>query len=313
MPEVTVIGSGVIGLSAALNLQSAGFDVRVLTRDMPQATASSAAGAVWSGGSVSGRSRRWADDSLSHFLPLTAQTKSGVGLRRMWQVFPHQVSDPWFKDRLPFFAKMPAVDLPPNCRDGWIMDLPIVAPPRYLQNLQDQFLGAGGSLEVREVESPGDLAGESRLLVNCTGAWAKYVTPDPEVFPIRGQTLLIDAPQIRDGYMCASDDTYLFPRDDGLLIGGIYQYHSWNPEIDEEQTADIINRCSQIEPGVADAAIVRSAVGIRPGRETVRLEAERLSNDCTVIHNYGHGSIGFTLSWGCAKAVLELARNLSKR
>ena len=158
MPEVTVIGSGVIGLSAALNLQSAGFDVRVLTRDMPQATASSAAGAVWSGGSVSGRSRRWADDSLSHFLPLTEQTKSGVGLRRMWQVFPHQVSDPWFKDRLPFFAKMPAVDLPPNCRDGWIMDLPIVAPPRYLQNLQDQFLGAGGSLEVREVESPGDLA-----------------------------------------------------------------------------------------------------------------------------------------------------------
>ena len=313
MPEVTVIGAGVIGLSSALNLQSAGFDVRVLTRDMPQATASSAAGAVWSGGSVSGRSRRWADDSLSHFLPLTEQTNSGVGLRRMRQVFPDRVDDPWFKDSLPFFAKMPAGDLPPDCPDGWVMDLPIVAPPRYLQNLQDQFLRAGGSMEVREVGSLADLVDDCRLLVNCTGAWAKYVTPDPEVFPIRGQTLLIDAPHIRDGFMRASDDTYLFPREDGVLLGGIYQHHSWNPEIDEEQTVDIIKRCSQIGPSVADAPILRTAVGIRPGRERVRLEAERLSNDCTVIHNYGHGSIGFTLSWGCAKAVLDLARNLSKR
>ena len=311
MPDITVIGSGVIGLSAALRLQTSGYTVRILTRELPQATASSAAGAAWSGGSVSGRSRRWADVSLSHFLSLSKQANSGVGLRRMRQFFPRRISDPWFRDRLPFFAKMPAQELPPDCQDGWIMDVPIVAPPRYLQNLRDQFLRAGGSLEVCEVEFLDDLKDESRLLVNCTGAWARYVTPDPEVFPIRGQTILIDAPQIRDGTMRASDDTYLFPRDDGVLLGGIYQYHSWNPEIDLEQTADIIDRCSQIEPSVADAATIRTAVGIRPGRETVRLEAEKLSDDFTVIHNYGHAAIGFTLSWGCAKDVVGLARQLT--
>ena len=313
MPEVTVIGGGVIGLSAALNLRLAGFEVRVLTRDMPQATASSAAGAAWSGRSVSGRSLRWADVSLSHFLSLSKEADSGVGLRRMRQVFPDRVDDPWFKDSLPFFAKMPAGDLPPDCPDGWVMDLPIVAPPRYLQNLQDQFLRAGGSMEVREVESLGDLAGESRLLVNCTGAWAKYVTPDPEVYPIRGQTLLVDAPQIRDGFMRASDDTYLFPREDGVLLGGIYQHHSWNPEINPRQSADIIERCSQIGPSVVDAPVLRTAVGIRPGRERVRLEVEKLSDECTVIHNYGHGSIGFTLSWGCAREVLQLAEQVSSQ
>ncbi|MCY4070934.1 MAG: FAD-dependent oxidoreductase [Chloroflexi bacterium] len=313
MRKATVIGGGVSGLSSALNLQLAGFDVRILTRDLPQVTASSAAGAVWSGGGVAGRSRTWADDSLSHFLALATRADSGVGLRRMRQVFPQQVSDPWFKDRLPFFAKMPPEELPSGGQDGWIMDVPIVAPPRYLQNLQDQFLGAGGKLEAREVASLDALEGESRLLVNCTGAWAKYVTPDPEVFPIRGQTLLIDAPQIRSGYMRASDDTYLFPRDDGLLLGGIYQYGSWQAEADAEQTRDILERCSQIEPTVSDAAIIRTAVGIRPGREAVRLEVEKRSRERVVIHNYGHGSIGFTLSWGCALEVLALAQNLSNR
>lgn len=307
MSEVTVIGAGVSGLSSALNLQLAGFEVRILTRDPPQATASSAAGAVWAGGSLAGRARRWADDSLSHFLGLATRADSGVGLRRMRQLFPEQVGLPWFKDKLPFFANMRAEELPPDAGDGWIMDVPVVAPPRYLQYLQEQFLGAGGKLDVREVASLDALADDSRLLVNCTGAWAKYVTPDPEVFPIRGQTLLVDAPQIRSGAMRASDDTYLFPRDDGVLLGGIYQYGSWHPEADAEQTRDILERCSQIEPAVTEAAIIRTAVGIRPGREAVRLEAEKRSRKRAVIHNYGHGSIGFTLSWGCALEVLELA------
>lgn len=312
MLEVTVIGAGVSGLSSARNLQLAGFDVRILTRDLPQTTASSAAGAVWSGGGLSGRPRAWADVSLAHFLALAQRADSGLGLRRMRQVFPQKVGEPWFKDKLPFYAKMPPAELPPDCQDGWIMDLPIVAPPRYLRNLQEQFLGAGGKLEAREVASLEDIEAEGRLIVNCTGAWAKYVAPDPEVFPIRGQTLLVDAPRIQSGYMRASDDTYLFPRADGLLLGGIYQHDSWDPQIDAEQTADILARCSQIEPTVSEAPIIRTAVGIRPGRGSVRLEVEKRAHGRAVIHNYGHGAIGFTLSWGCALEALELAKQLTK-
>lgn len=47
------------------------------------------------------------------------------------------------------------------------------------------------------------------------------------------------------------------------------------------------------------------AVGLRPGRPTVRLEAERRDGGL-LVHNYGHGGAGLTLSRGCASAVLAL-------
>jgi D-amino-acid oxidase len=39
----------------------------------------------------------------------------------------------------------------------------------------------------------------------------------------------------------------------------------------------------------------------------VRLERDQLPDGRTVIHNYGHGGAGFTLSWGCAREVLDFA------
>jgi D-amino-acid oxidase len=39
----------------------------------------------------------------------------------------------------------------------------------------------------------------------------------------------------------------------------------------------------------------------------VRLEKEKLRDGRTVIHNYGHGGSGFTLSWGCGENVFEIA------
>ncbi|MFE6645077.1 FAD-dependent oxidoreductase [Nocardioides sp. NPDC057772] len=46
-------------------------------------------------------------------------------------------------------------------------------------------------------------------------------------------------------------------------------------------------------------------VGLRPTRPQVRVTAER-SDKGLVIHNYGHGGAGVTLSWGCAEDVARL-------
>jgi D-amino-acid oxidase len=38
----------------------------------------------------------------------------------------------------------------------------------------------------------------------------------------------------------------------------------------------------------------------------VRIDTELLADGRRVIHNYGHGGAGFSLSWGCAQKVWEL-------
>lgn len=308
MPQITLIGSGVIGLSAARCLQEAGFSVRILTREMPLETTSVAAGAVWSGSALAGKSRDWAAASLRHFLPLTKQPGSGVILQRMREVYAEAVPDPWYAKLLPAFDRLPARDLPAGLVDGYLMDVPMIAPPIYLQVLQDQFLAAGGVIEERDVASLDEAAAEADLLVNCSGVGARKLADDAAVYPMRGQTMLIDAPDIALGYMDNERVDHIFPRADGVLIGGVKLDGDWRREQDPAIAADIIRRTSKIESGIAEAELRREFVGLRPGRAEVRLELEERPSGKAIIHNYGHGSVGYTLSWGCAQEVAALAR-----
>ena len=312
MSEITVIGSGVIGLSSALRLQHAGYQVRILTRDLPQFTTSVAAGAVWSGTDAFGKSRQWAAGTLKRFLPLTEQAGSGVTLQRMREVYAQPVADPWYRDLLPFFARVPQRIMPPHMQDGYLMDVPMVAPPLYLQNLHDEFAAKGGTMETRTVASLDELQNEAALLVNCTGVGAREVANDTEVFPIRGQTMLLEAPDIALGYMDNDAIDHIFPRGDGVLVGGVKVPGDWNRQLDPAVSADIISRVTKIEPSLRSANVLRQFVGLRPGRAEVRLEAERLSDSCTVIHNYGHGAVGYTYSWGCAGDVVAQVLQLSE-
>ena len=67
----------------------------------------------------------------------------------------------------------------------------------------------------------------------------------------------------------------------------------------------LLSRCRQLEPRLQEEAR-EAAAGLRPGREAVRLERERLPDGRTLVHNYGHGGCGVTLSWACAEDVLGL-------
>lgn len=308
MPQIIVIGSGVIGLSAARCLQLAGYDVRIVTRDLPQQTTSVAAGAVWSGSDLEGRSRGWAAATLEHFLRLAKEANSGVTLQRMREVYAEMAPDPWYRELLPFFQRLSKHEMRGGLIGGYLMDVPMVAPPIYLQRLCDQFLAAGGCLEQRKVESLDELAGEASMLINCSGVGAKEIARDDSVYPIRGQTLLTDAAGIRVGYMDNSAVDHIFPRADGVLIGGVKVTGDWNRQPDPAISADIMRRCARIEKRLANTKILREFVGLRPGRDEARLELEMLPSGGAVIHNYGHAAVGFTLSWGCALDVVSLAR-----
>jgi len=67
-------------------------------------------------------------------------------------------------------------------------------------------------------------------------------------------------------------------------------------------------------PDFSDGNVLRYVAGIRPYRRGgFRLESEELLDGRHLVHNYGHGGAGVTLSWGCAEEVHALVRPLVAR
>jgi D-amino-acid oxidase len=99
---------------------------------------------------------------------------------------------------------------------------------------------------------------------------------------------------------------YVHPRTDDCILGGTLEEGEWDTADDEAAGAAILRRCRDLVPALDGVTVLEQIVGLRPGRPTVRLEEEDRATG-RIIHNYGHGGSGITLSWGCAREVADLA------
>ena len=190
------------------------------------------------------------------------------------------------------------------------MRIPLIDTPIYMAYLVQRFQSLGGEVEQREVESLLELAKTNRLIVNCSGAWAAGLADDSKSFAIRGQIVRIRKPEGLSPELFSGpwrgEPTYIIPRQNDCLLGGTKQVDDWNLELDMGMAEGILARCAEFNPTLRDPEILEHKVGIRPGRSEVRLEAEQLTPDCLVIHNYGHGEDGHGMAWGCAAEVAEI-------
>ena len=151
------------------------------------------------------------------------------------------------------------------------------------------------------------MSSEFELVVNCAGIGAKALVPDAELEPHRGEVAIVAPVQLPYAVVC--DDPplmYAIPRANDCVFGGTNEVTE-SREPDAAATSRIVAECCrvlQIEP----PEVLGVRVGIRPFRRGgVCLRADSLGDGRRVIHNYGHGGAGFTLSWACARRVAELA------
>ena len=311
--QIVVVGCGVSGLSSAIRLQEGGHEVRIWTRDVPPNITSNIAAAIWHPYKAFPIDRvvGWGQRTYAVLRELAQTPATGVTLTEGLEVYREPVDDPWWRDCIEHFRRATPEELGSEYKDGYVFDSAVVETPIYLTYLISRFQGLGGVIEQREVTSLSDPLAQSDIVVNCTGLGARTLLDDAELFPIRGQILRTTRPDI-ERIMLDEDEeygvTYVVPRSGDCILGGTAQVGNWSLEPSNEDAAGIIDRCSHLAPAVRGVTVLEQLVGLRPGRTTVRLEVEKAADGKLVVHNYGHGGAGITLSWGCAEEVSGLVQ-----
>jgi D-amino-acid oxidase len=311
-PHVTIIGCGVIGLSCGIVCLEKGLGAEIIARDLPPHTDSNKAGAVWFPFKAAPRDLvcKWSAQAHQVFTRLAEDPASGVHLTTLFVLYDRPITaNPWWLPSLPgsCVRRAKPQELPPGYVDGLALQVPMIQTDKYLDYLIDRFQSLGGTIRQEELHSLDDL--DRPFIINCTGLGAHQLAQDPEVFPISGHIVVVKEKQrIR----CLLDEygrnalAYVFPRPDVSKLGGTAVDHDWNEDPDPGIIQSILARCQEMEPGLADAEVVGAYKGLRPGRREVRLEKEIIGKGRLVIHNYGHGGAGYTMSWGCAQEAVEI-------
>lgn len=217
--------------------------------------------------------------------------------------------------------------------DAYTHLAPMIDTDVYLRWLLEEVRRAG--CRVVESKVAGTLAGQEEELaracgadtvVNCTGLGARELG-DAAVFPVRGAIVRVRndgraMPKLTQAHCVSNDGSgtdrgflFVVPRgEDMAVLGGFAEPDEWDLNIhlhNYDPVRDMYRRCVEFLPALADAevdAVEPVRVGLRPFRQGgVRLEQQVGTR---LIHNYGHGGSGVTLSWGCALEVVTLVESL---
>jgi D-amino-acid oxidase len=131
---------------------------------------------------------------------------------------------------------------------------------------------------------------------------------------VRTQVVLAANPGIDAWWWDVAGSFGILPLGAVVAVEGPGERGEWNTAPDEAAGRSLLERAGEVVPRLKGADVAGLRVGLRPARPSVRVEAERRPTDedadRTLIHCYGHGSHGFTLSWGCADEVLRLVTTL---
>lgn len=317
-PDAVVIGAGVCGLTTAVCLVEAGLSVRVWARRPPDRTTSYAAGALWGSFLASHeRAAGWSRETLAVFVELVNDKSSGVRMVAGVEAARTTVAPPEWATLVTGFQPCAPAELPAGFSSGWRYTAPVIDMPVYLAYLAERLSASGVRIEPAEVHALSDVGAGGAVVVNCAGLGARQLVPDPQVTPVRGEVLVVDNPGIdrffaehTDGIAVeATELTYLLPQGDHVVLGGSAEPGRFDADPDPHVAAAILSRCAEVEPMLRDAHVRERRVGLRPARSQVRLEHVQTDRR-HVVHNYGHGGAGVSLSWGCARDVLEILQRL---
>lgn len=261
--RAAVLGGGVIGLTTARELQRRGWQVVIYTKDLPPHTTSNVAGGFWKPVTLYNH-RIITDEFRRQFRQAT-----NLAHRRFQELVGTDHAVRWIHSLEvankagSLRGQLPGGDhLYPENRivedSQRILGLPhvrsfqtmLIEPHQFLQTLLREFQGAGGAIVVREFRSPEELSMlPETVLVNCTGLGAAALFGDTSLTPARGQ-LVVLLPQPEIDYCYTSPLGYMFPRRDGIVLGGSFEPGNWSLEDNPTQIAGILAGNARVARGI---------------------------------------------------------------
>ncbi len=255
-----VLGCGVSGLSTARLLQRrfqhGPGTVTIYAKDLPPDTTSNIAGASWSPTSVFetmtpkfNEQFRQACHISNRAFQLLVGPEYGVRWIETFELMRQEAS---LGRELPGGNDLyPQIEIHrdpenyfgfPFVRQYTTM---LIEPSTYLSALLRDFYIAGGRVVVKEFKSRQEIARLPEPVVfNCTGLGSRALFGDEELGPIRGQLeILLPQPEIDYCYLSGG---YMFPRRDGIVLGGTWDHDNWSLTPDPEQATGILEAHTEI-------------------------------------------------------------------
>lgn len=122
----------------------------------------------------------------------------------------------------------------------------MIEPHVYLRALLRDFYIAGGRVVVKEFQRRQEIARlPEPVIFNCTGLGSRMLFDDQKLIPVRGQLEML-LPQPEVDYCYLSGSGYMFPRRDGIILGGTFDHDDWSLQPDPQQTAEILGGHAEI-------------------------------------------------------------------
>lgn len=221
--------------------------------------------------------------------------------------------------------------------DAYELLAPIIDTDQAMTWLMSLVLNKGASTVTEAIT--GDLLDQEESLrarfsahaiLNATGLAGTELAGDHSCYPIRGALIRVindgkSFPKVESALTITADAVhdsneivFLVPRNDNiLLIGGIAQpdEHRLDLTLDTPVVQRMRQRCEAFLPDLKMAKLDPTyplAQGLRPFRSrNVRVERELrrvpgTQRPSRIVHSYGQGGAGWSLSFGCAADVASL-------
>ena len=276
--RAAVLGCGVVGLSTARLLQRRGWTVTLYARDLPPRTTSNVAGGQWTPTSVFDRDaaapafvEQFALASRIAYRYYQDFVGAGYGVRWIdnYYLSDEPPGDDWLAGLLPdVFAS--ATELAPHEHPFAASSVQrvrtmLIEPAIYLNALLRDTHVAGGRVVVGELRDRQEVAAlPERVVVNCTGLGAAELFGDEQLLPVKGQlTILFPQPEV--DYIAIQRGLYMFPRSDGILLGGTFERGDASLDVDPEAERRIVEGHRRLFAGMRTAGAIPARMGHYPG------------------------------------------------